>query len=199
MACVRSRDLAVGHPLATMPCGICALCGSGSEDRGKAADARHQAQVAPVATLLNRDQSDSRRASAAACKRALTSPSSRAARSMRSCWVSARSCALSARERRASNSAVSFSTALVRSANWLATISLSSRATLSRLSAFYGVGSKSPVRGEGSSRENKPASHPRKFSRETRAFGRGVVPTREGWSTSHPANVPRRILLRKGK
>jgi hypothetical protein len=34
---------------------------------------------------LNRDQSDSRRASAAACRRALTSPSSRAARSMRSC------------------------------------------------------------------------------------------------------------------
>jgi class 3 adenylate cyclase len=37
------------------------------------------------------NQSDSRSAFAAACRRELTSASSRAARSMRSCWVSARS------------------------------------------------------------------------------------------------------------
>ena len=92
--------------------------------------ARTAARASNQCGFLGRDQSDARSASAAACRRALTSPSSRAARSMRSCCVSARSCASSARERTASSSAFSFSTDRVRSANWLATISVSSRATL---------------------------------------------------------------------
>ena len=89
------------------------------------------------------NQSDSRSALAAAWMRSLTSASSRAARSMRSCCESARSCALSARERTTSSSAASLSTDRVRSANWLATISVSSRPTLSPLTGTLGI-TKSP-------------------------------------------------------
>ena len=89
------------------------------------------------------NQSDSRSALAAAWMRSLTSASSRAARSMRSCRESARSCALSARERTTSSSAASLSTDRVRSANWLATISVSSRPTLSPLTGTLGI-TKSP-------------------------------------------------------
>ena len=82
-----------------------------------------------------RDQSDSRRAFAAACRRSLTSDSSRAARSIRSCCISARSCWRSARAWWSSaRSATAFScaamasTVRVRSANCAATRPMSSSA-----------------------------------------------------------------------
>ena len=65
-------------------------------------------------------QIDSRSADAAACKRALTSTSSRAARSIRSRWVSACSCWLSARSRTAFSWSAIPSTVRVRSASWRA-------------------------------------------------------------------------------
>ena len=71
-------------------------------------------------------QTDCRRALAAACRRSLTSPSSFAATSMRSCWVSARSRWLSAPWRRAFSCASISSTVRVRSASWAATLAMSS-------------------------------------------------------------------------
>jgi hypothetical protein len=61
---------------------------------------------------------DSRSAFAAACRRALTSPSSRAARSIRSCWVSARSSAPWACSRSARSWFVNSATCFVNSASW---------------------------------------------------------------------------------
>ena len=87
------------------------------------------------------DQIDSRSAVAAACRRSLTSASSRAARSMRSCcicaracwlstsscWLSARACWRSARSVIALRSFAIASTVRVSSANWPATLAMSSR------------------------------------------------------------------------
>src|SRR5439155_13376661 len=77
-------------------------------------------------------QIDSRSALAAACRRSLTSASSRAARSMRSCWTSVRSCWLlarscwrSARSRTSLSWLASSSTVRVRSASCPATLAMS--------------------------------------------------------------------------
>ncbi len=86
------------------------------------------------------DQTDSRSAVAAACRRSLTSANSRAARSMRSCcicarscwwstrscWLSARACWRSARSVIALRSVAIASTLWVSSANWEATLAMSS-------------------------------------------------------------------------
>ncbi len=86
------------------------------------------------------NQTACRSASAAACRRSLTSASSRAARSMRSCcncvrscwvsarlcWVSARLCWLSARSLTAASCFAIASTVRVSSANWPATLAMSS-------------------------------------------------------------------------
>ncbi len=81
------------------------------------------------------DQIDSRSAFAAACRRSLTSASSRAARSMRSCCASARACWLSARRcwlSACSLIALSWlsipATVRVRSATCAATLAMSSSA-----------------------------------------------------------------------
>jgi hypothetical protein len=90
--------------------------------------------------FLTNDQTESRRAVAAACSRSLTSASSFAARSMRSCcicarfcWVSTRSCWLSARVCwRSARSVIALrpsaivSTVRVSSANCSATLAMSS-------------------------------------------------------------------------
>jgi hypothetical protein len=76
--------------------------------------------------LLTGDQIDARSAFAAACSRSLTSASSRAARSIRSCWVLTSSCWLSARARSDPSWSAICLTVRVRSANWPATLAMSS-------------------------------------------------------------------------
>ena len=92
-------------------------------------------------TSRGNDQIESRSAFAAACRRSLTSASSRAARSMRSCcvcarfcWLSTRSCWLSARACwRSARSVIALrsfaisSTVRVSSASCSATLAMSSR------------------------------------------------------------------------
>ena len=75
-------------------------------------------------------QIDSRSAFAAACRRVLTSASSFAARSMRSCCVFARS-------RTALSWLAMCSTARVRSANWPAIAAVSSSFDIVRFAGFY--------------------------------------------------------------
>ena len=111
--------------------------GAGGNQHRSANAARSQAPLAyPTLT-----QMDSRSAFAAACRRSLTSASSRAARSMRSCcvcvrscwlstsscWLSARACWRSARSVIALSSCAIASTVRVSSANWPATLAMSSR------------------------------------------------------------------------
>jgi hypothetical protein len=83
------------------------------------------------------DQIDSRSAFAAACRRSLTSANSRAARSIRSCWTSVRSCCELERVCWASArwlSAVRWRfisfTVRVSSASWPATLAMSSSAVM---------------------------------------------------------------------
>ena len=92
----------------------------------------------PLNPSRTSDQIDSRSAFAAACRRSLTSASSRAARSMRSCWTSerscwllARSCWLSARSRSAVSWRSISATVRVRSASCPATLAMSSLAVIS--------------------------------------------------------------------
>jgi hypothetical protein len=103
---------------------------------------------------------------------------------MPSCCVSARSAAPSARERTTLSSAASFSTDRVRSANWLATISVSSRATFSLAGILGGrdhkvtlrEGSRSPgssTRSGTDRRSARPSAARRALGREGMEGGRG--------------------------
>src|SRR6266511_2772080 len=90
-------------------------------------------------------QIDSRSALAAACRRSLTSASSRAARSMRSCWTSVRSCWLLARSCwRSARSRTSLSwlaiscTVRVRSASCPATLAMSCSAVTPSYPILWG-------------------------------------------------------------
>jgi len=101
--------------------------------------------------VASRVQIDARSASAAACRRVLTSASSRAAMSVRSCWVSARS-------RSVANWLVISSTARVRSANWPATLAMSSTAAIS--AGFYAKDLRGEWHGSRSGeREGEPGEH----------------------------------------
>jgi len=92
-----------------------------------------------VRNIRPNDQIDSRSALAAACRRSLTSASSRAARSMRSCcasaraaWLSARRCALSARSLISLSRLSIPATVRVRPASCAATLAMSSSAVTTR-------------------------------------------------------------------
>ena len=107
-----------------------------------------------LVTSRTNDQIESRSAFAAACRRSLTSASSRAARSMRSCcvcarfcWLSTRSCWLSARACwRSARSVIALrsfaisSTVRVSSANCSATLAMSSRVVTFRGSLLRAFG-----------------------------------------------------------
>ena len=121
------------------------------------------------------DQTESRSAFAAACRRSLTSASSRAARSMRSCcicaracwlstsscWLSARACWRSARSVIALRSFAISSTVRVSSANWPATLAMSSRVvTFCRILLRESYAASGPARDRGGSLR-QPSQHRR--------------------------------------
>jgi hypothetical protein len=102
---------------------------------------------------------------------------------MPSCCVSARSAAPSARERTTLSSAASFSTDRVRSANWLATISVSSRATFSLAGILGGRDHKVTLReGSGSPGSSTRSGTDRRSARPSAARARSR-PRRDGGRT----------------
>ena len=139
--CLGSSPRALGASVACgLSAGVLASRASPTSVLPYLASPRRPRCASPAIRVPN-DQTASRSAFAAACRRSLTSASSRAARSMRSCcicarscWLSTRSCWLSARVCwRSARSVIALrsfaiaSTVLVSSANCEATLAMSSR------------------------------------------------------------------------
>ena len=114
---------------------------------------------------------DSRRAFAAACRRVLTSANSRAARSIRSCCVSARSSASSDRWRTVSNCFDNSATWFVSVASWPAMSADSDSEAISPSKADSTAGQE----GVGAQRPNssKDPDLPQRLKVVLRGFGDG--------------------------